>query len=200
MRLARIVTSLLMLGVTIASVAEAQDFVLRPGDAVRVIVPRDTTISGTYAVDQSAHATFPIIGRFNVGGQPWSAVFAPLMAAFRRELREPGITLIPMRRVVVLGAVNKAGDYLIEPSATLSNAVAAAAGAAPDGTTRRIRIVRDDRTIVAHAPRGQEIVEMPMQSGDRIFVQQRSWFERNTTFLITAMLSLTGIIATLSLR
>ncbi|MBM3908272.1 MAG: hypothetical protein FJ363_09405 [Gemmatimonadetes bacterium] len=200
MRLARFVTALLMLGVTFASVAEGQDFVLRPGDAVRVIVPRDTTISGTYAVDQGAHVAFPIIGRFNVGGQPWSAVSAPLMAAFRRELREPGITLIPMRRVVVLGAVNKAGDYLIEPSASLSSAVAASGGATPDGTVRRIRILRDSLTIVANAPRGQEILEMPVQSGDRIFVQQRSWFERNTAFLITAMLSLTGIIATFSLR
>lgn len=185
---------------TVASVAAAQDFVLRPGDAVRVIVPRDTTISGTYQVDPSATVTLPMIGPMKVGDQPWSTASVAIMSAFRRELREPGITLIPMRRVVVLGAVNKAGDYLIPPSASLSSAVAAAGGATPDGTARRIRILRDSLVIVAHAPRGQEIVEMPVQSGDRIFVEQRGWFERNTTFLITAMLSLTGIIATFALR
>ena len=49
-------------------------------------------------------------------------------------------------------------------------------------------------------PRAAWNADMPVESGDQIFVLQRSWFARNSNFLITAILSLTGIVATLALR
>ncbi len=179
---------------------QAQDFALRPADAVRVYVPRDTGLSGTFDVDLQSVLTLPLVGRVEVGGKPWSQVSLQLMAAYRRELREPGITLTPMRRVIVLGAVNKPGSYLIEPTVMLSGAIAAAEGALADGTVRRVRVTRGNTIIQADASRGFEIADMPVESGDQIFVLQRSWFARNSNFLITALLSLTGIAVTLALR
>lgn len=179
---------------------QAQDFALRPGDAVRVYVPRDTGLSGTFDVDLHSVLTLPLVGRVDVAGKPWNQVNAQLMAAYRREVREPGITLTPMRRVIVLGAVNRPGSYLIEPTVTLSGAIAAAEGALADGTVRRVRVTRGSSIIQADASRGLEIADMPVESGDQIFVLQRGWFSRNSNFLITAILSLTGIVATLALR
>lgn len=179
---------------------QAQDFALRPGDAVRVYVPRDTGLSGTFDVDLQSVLTLPLLGRVDVAGKPWNQVSVQLLTAYRRELRELGITLTPMRRVIVLGAVNKPGSYLIEPTVTLSGAIAAAEGAVADATVRRVRIARGASVIQAAASRGLEIADIPVESGDQIFVLQRSWFARNSNFLITAILSLTGIAATLALR
>lgn len=179
---------------------QAQDFALRPGDAVRVYVPRDTGLSGTFDVDLQSVLTLPLVGSVDIAGKPWNQVGVQLMAAFRRELREPGITLTPLRRVLVLGAVNKPGSYLIEPAVTLSGAIAEAEGAIADGTVRRVRVTRGGSIIQADAPRGLEIADMPVESGDQIFVLQRNWFARNSNFLITAILSLTGIVATFALR
>ncbi|MDP1859248.1 MAG: polysaccharide biosynthesis/export family protein [Gemmatimonadaceae bacterium] len=179
---------------------QAQNFALRPGDAVRVYVPRDTSLSGTFDVDPQSVLTLPLVGRVDVAGKPWNQVSVQLMAAFRRELREPGITLTPLRRVLVLGAVNKPGSYLIEPAVTLAGAIAEAEGALADATVRRVRVTRGGSVIQADASRGLEIADMPVESGDQIFVLQRNWFARNSNFLITALLSLTGIVATLALR
>lgn len=187
----------LLVGVTSLG---AQDFALRAGDAVRLVIPYDTVISGTFAVDPQGAVTLPIVGLVDVSGQPWRDVHLKLLAAFRRELREPGLTVVPLRRVIVLGAVNKPGSYLVEPTVTLSGAIAAAAGAVPDGTVKRVRVTRGTTTLQANASHGAEIADMPVESGDQIFVLQRSWFARNSTFLISAMLSLTAIVVTLVRR
>jgi polysaccharide export outer membrane protein len=191
----------IVLGIVVgASTLGAQEFALRAGDAIKLLVPREKDLTGTFTVDPTAAVTLPILGRVEVGGKPWSAVNASILEAYRRELREPGITLIPLRRVVVLGAVIKPGSYLVEPTVTLSGAVAAASGAIPDGTLRRIRVVRGDTTFRADAARHREIADIPIQSGDEIFVLQRNWFARNTTFLISALLSFTGIAVTIAKR
>ncbi len=178
----------------------AQDFALRAGDAIKLVIPDEKVLSDTFAVDLQGAVTLPVIGRVEVAGQPWRDVHTKLMAAFHRELREPGLSLIPLRRVVVLGAVNRPGIYLVGPTVTLSGAIAAASGAITDGTAKRVRVTRGNSVIQADAPRGMEIADMPVESGDQIFVLQRSWFARNSNFLITAILSLTGIVATLALR
>ncbi len=178
----------------------AQDFALRAGDAIKLFVPDEKALSDTFAVDMQGAVTLPVIGRVEVAGQPWRDVHAKLLAAFHRELKEPGLSLIPLRRVVVLGAVNKPGNYLVGPTVTLSGAIAAASGAVTDGTVRRVRVTRGNSVIQADAPRGMEIADMPVESGDQIYVLQRSWFARNSNFLITAILSLTGIVATFALR
>ena len=178
----------------------AQDFALRAGDAIKLVVPNEKAISDTFAVDMQGTVTLPVIGRVEVGGQPWTEVHSKLLAAFRREIKEPGLSLMPLRRVVVLGAVNKPGSYLVGPTVTLSGAIAAASGSVADGTVKRVRVTRGNVVIQADAPRGLEVADMPVESGDQIFVLQRNWFARNSNFLITALLSLTGIIATFALR
>lgn len=182
------------------SSANAQNFALRPGDAIKLVIPGEKVLSDTFSVDLQGTVTLPVIGRAEVAGQPWRDVHAKLLGAFQRELKEPGLSLTPLRRVVVLGAVNKPGNYLVGPTVTLSGAIAAASGAVTDGTARRVRVTRGNSVIQADAPRGMEIADMPVESGDQIFVLQRSWFARNSNFLITAILSLTGIVATFALR
>ena len=183
-----------------ASSLAAQDFVLRAGDAIRLIVPGEAALSDIYDVDPQGAVTLPLIGRMDVAKQSWQDVRSKLLAAYRRELREPGINVIPLRRVLVLGAVNKPGSYLLAPTVSLSGAIATASGAVADGSARRIRITRGDSTFLVSAGRDAEIADMPVQSGDQIFVLQRNWFARNSNFLITALLSVTGIVATIALR
>lgn len=194
--LAHIVLGLLLGATSLA----AQDFSLRAGDAIKVLVPREIDLSGTFDVDPAGAITLPLVGRVQVGGKPWTEVSPVLLAAYRHELREMDISLTPLRRVVVLGAVNRPGSYLVEPTVTMSGAIAAASGAGSDGSLRRIRVVRGDTAFQPKVDHTREIADVPLESGDQIFVLQRNWFARNNAFLITALLSVTGIIATLGRR
>ena len=189
-------SALLGLLMTAASLG-AQEIVLRPGDAIHVMVPREKDLSGKFDVDATAAVTIPTIGRVEVGGRPWSEVRAALLTALQREVREPGIVLTPLRHVVVLGSVNKPGTFLLEPTVTLSGAIALASGVTPEGDLRRIRLVRDDSVRYVAAPKGREIDDIALQSGDQLFVLQRSWVERNSALLITTLLSITGLVAVL---
>lgn len=181
----------------VAAPLAAQEFALHPGDAIKVTVPMEKELSGTFNVDETSTVTIPMIGRAAVGGKPWSEVSATLLAALRRELREPGISLTPLRRVVVLGAVNKPGTFLVEPTVTLTGAIALASGVTPEGDLRRIRLVRNGSVLNVVAPNGREIDDIPLQSGDQLFVLQRSWVARNSALLITMLLSITGLVAAL---
>jgi protein involved in polysaccharide export with SLBB domain len=120
-----------------------------------------------------------------------------LLTALQREVREPGIVLTPLRHVVVLGSVNKPGTFLLEPTVTLSGAIALASGVTPEGDLRRIRLVRDDSVRYVVAPKGREIDDIALQSGDQLFVLQRGWVVRNSALLITTLLSITGLVAVL---
>jgi protein involved in polysaccharide export with SLBB domain len=182
---------------TTAGSLGAQEILLRPGDAIRVMVPREKDLSGQFDVDETSAVTIPTIGRVEVGGKPWSGVRAALLTALQREVREPGIVLTPLRRVVVLGSVTKPGTFLLEPTITLSGAIALAAGVTPEGDLRRIRLVRDDSVRYIAAPKGREIDDIALQSGDQLFVLQRSWVARNSALLITTLLSITGLVAVL---
>jgi polysaccharide export outer membrane protein len=188
--------TLLGLLMTAASLG-AQEISLRPGDAIRVMVPRENDLSGQFDVDATSAVTIPTIGRVEVGGKPWSAVRAALLTALQREVREPGIVLTPLRRVVVLGSVTKPGTFLLEPTVTLSGAIALASGVTPEGDLRRIRLVRGDSVRYVAAPKGREIDDIALQSGDQLFVLQRSWVTRNSALLITTLLSITGLVAVL---
>ena len=117
-RISTILTGLAL--VLEASSLGAQDFALRAGDAIKLVVPNEKALSDTFAVDLQGTVTLPVIGRVDVGGQSWREVHAKLLAAFRRDLKEPGLSLMPLRRVIVLGAVNKPGSYLVGPTVTLS--------------------------------------------------------------------------------
>lgn len=181
----------------IAVPVHAQEMSLRPGDAIRVSVPLEKELSGLFDVDATSAVTIPMIGRVEVGGKPWPDVRATLMAAFRRQVKEPGIALTPLRRVVVLGAVNKPGSFLLEPTVTLSGAIALASGVTPEGSLHRIRLVRGDSAAILSAPEGREMADVPLQSGDQLFVLRRGWIERNTALLVTGLLSITGLVAAL---
>ena len=101
------------MSLTVALRLGAQDagVVLRPGDHIEVTVPTEATLSGTVAVDERGIATFPVLGARLVAGLRWAEVRDSVLAAFRRELKDSSITLVPLRRGM-LNAPVESGDQL----------------------------------------------------------------------------------------
>ncbi len=201
--------SLLLLGFVVWSAsgtASAQGaptpgegFVLGPGDVVRVKIWREKALDGEFQVDETGRLTLPLLGTQTVTGVPWAQLHDSLLSAYRRELKAPAVTLIPLRRIYVLGEVTKPGLYLADPTLSLTGIVALAGGASPQGDLRKVRLIRGGMTIAS-----EDAVNGPTQptvrSGDQIVVEQRSWFDRNSTFLASAAISLASIVITLVRR
>ncbi len=177
-----------------AQTAETQSLTLRPGDVIRVQIYQEEDISGDYSVDENGMVVLPLIGQRNVAGVAIGVLRDSLIADFRVHLRNPAITITPLRRVHVLGEVSRPGLYPLDPTVTLAGAIALAGGATANGDLRRVRIVRDGTILRERVGSGETIHAANIRSDDQIIVERRSWFERNSTFVVSTVLSLTSIV------
>jgi len=193
------VALLFAVGVLAPALTAAQP-TLKPGDAVRVTIASAPSQSGTYPVDDRGVVTLPILGERMATTLPWPALRDSLLVAYRVQLREPLIAVIPLRRVVVLGEVSAQGVQYVEPAVGLVGAVAMAGGATANGDLSRVRIVRGDSSIILRNPEARTLPQVPIESGDQIYVERQGWFTRNQNFMISVVLSMATIVATLTLR
>ena len=167
---------------------------LVPGDIVRVMIWREPDLTGDFQVDQDGKVVLPLLGELRVDNKEWGAVRDQLLQGYRRELRNPSIELTPFRSVYILGEVNLPGRYNIHPTNdNLAGAVSLAGGVTSDGDVTNMRIIREGVIILDGIVGEQRLAELGVRSGDQLFVGRRSWLDRNSTFIASAVLSLGGI-------
>jgi polysaccharide export outer membrane protein len=165
---------------------------LRPGDAVRVFVWREQDLSGEFPSDEDTVVTLPMLGRTRVSGLTAAALRDTLINRFSRDLKNPSVTVTPLRRLYVLGEVPRPGLYSVDPTVTLAGAIALAGGATANGNIEKLRLVRGGKTITGISAQ-ESVGDIDVRSGDQVFVDRRSWFDRNNTFLVSSILSVTSI-------
>lgn len=180
-----------------AGSAAADAVKLAPGDVVKVEIWREKELSGEFMVEPSGTVVFPMLGPQPVAGIPLGEVRRRLLEGYRVRLRTTSISITPLRRVEVLGEVNKPGVYLVDPTVSLSGTVATAEGATRDGSLRRIQIVRDGQVYRAQVGPGTSLAAADVRSGDQIVVGQKSWVSRNSTFLVSMVLAVPTTLLTL---
>lgn len=179
-------------------VSASSELVLMPGDVLQVVIWREEDLSGEFQVDRDGVVVLPLLGERTVVGRPWGEVKDELLEGYRGELRNPSIELTPFRTVYVLGEVRLPGLYQVQPTHdNLAGAVALAGGATPQGDVMKLKVVREGTVVLDGIPGERRLAALGIRSGDQIFVPRRGWFDRNSTFLVSAMLSLTSIMVTL---
>lgn len=183
-----------------AARAAPETFSLGSGDVVRVRIWREPGLDGDFQVDEQGALTLPLLGSRGVTGIPWLELRDSLLVAYRRELKAPSVTLTPLRRVYVLGEVNRPGLYLADPTLSLAGIVALAGGASPIGDLGKLRVVRQGETIINHAPIEGQLIQAGIRSDDQVFVDRRNWFSLNSTFVASAAISVASIVISLLRR
>ncbi|MEO7996904.1 MAG: polysaccharide biosynthesis/export family protein [Gemmatimonadaceae bacterium] len=173
---------------------------LQIGDVLRIYVWREPTLTGDFPVDQYGMITLPMLGARKADGVPWTALRDSLLAGFQRQVKTDAITLTPLRRVYVLGSVLRPGLYMLDPTFGLQGAVSLAGGAGPDGDLDHIRVLRDGAVVVDRISVKKAVSQFEVRSGDQVFVERRGWFDRNSTLLLTSVISLAGIVVSLASR
>jgi polysaccharide export outer membrane protein len=166
---------------------------VRPGDLIRLRIWREEDLSGEFQVNAAGTAVIPRLGEYVVVGETSQSLASRLIEDYRRYLRNPSIEITVLRRINVLGAVAKPGVYNVDPTVTIADALALAGGVTPIGNQDNIRIIRDGQELTASISDRTQIGDTPIQSGDQIFVAERSIFRRNTalyTTLISAAVTL----------
>ena len=164
---------------------------LKPGDAIRISISREPEQGGEFIVDESGQAALPMIGVRNVVGIAPTELKRQLQDAYSEQLRNQVVQIILLRRISVLGAVNKPGMYHVDPTMALADAVALAGGATGGVNIDEVRIIRDGREIEA---RLDETTMEQIHSGDHIVVGEQSWVLRNARYIVGVSLSALAIV------
>ena len=180
--------------------ADSTRGLLRPGDVIRLRIWREPDLSGDFPVDETGTVTFPKIGTFRVFDYTTAALKAKLLESYAVYLRNPSVEVTMLRRINVLGAVQRPGLYPIDPTMTIADALAMAGGATPSGDQHHVVLVRNGVRVTEALSAETSIAETALRSGDQLFVPERSFIVRNSG-LVAASLSVTAsLIIALFLR
>lgn len=182
--------------------AMAQDYGLRSGDQLQISFytaagEEIREITGERLVDRAGNIFLPYVGTVRVLGMDATGVRERLEELYASFYDSPVVDVQVQLRVSVTGSVMRPGNYFVDPSSTLIDALATAGGVTPDVTISninipsdpsRVRLVREGETRIldlradAATP---ESLNLRVASGDWIFVpvKQRSRFRDDLLFL-----------------
>jgi protein involved in polysaccharide export with SLBB domain len=151
---------------------------LRVGDVLKLRIWREEDLSGEFQVPEDGMVVLPKIGPWKVTNRPTVALRQEIVAAYQKYLRNTSIEITFLRRVNVLGAVNEPGVYPLDETMTIANALALAGGARQDGKADEVQLFRDGQRLKAKISQRTPIAELPIRSGDQLYVPERSWLSR----------------------
>lgn len=153
--------------------AGADDYVLGPGDKVRVLVFGEATLSGEFIVAGSGRVSFPLIGEVAAAGLTVQKFRTEVDHQLRQGyLREPRVSVevLTYRPFYILGEVNKPGEYPYTSGLNVLNAVATAGGFTYRAQTKRVLIRRAKEAAEQPYPLAADTRVSP---GDTIRVPER---------------------------
>ena len=180
--------------------------VLRPGDALRVVVFRQKELSGEFLIDSRGQLQMPGVGTIQAAGlEPQQVTIRLRQALLERGFADPEISVQPLIRVSVLGEIRAPALYPVDPGTSLIQLLTIAGGPTPGANLRQTRVVREGRVFevdLQSALIGSAAGRVVLYSNDVVVVPKRSGFTReNVSFalnLATSALALATFVVTLN--
>lgn len=190
-RLSMTIWLLALMSVLIGSmVRAAEEYLLGPGDTVRIAVYNNPDLGIDTQIAEDGSISFPLIGRVVIGGMSKSAASAALSkrlidGGFLRSAQiNLTVTEYRSQQVSVLGEVNRPGKYPIAAQTSLMDLLAQAGGVTAKGS-RQVTVVRHDaegKQVKQEIDLDQLVsaaaasVDLAMHNGDVIYVAQQPTF------------------------
>jgi polysaccharide biosynthesis/export protein len=148
--------------------------VLRPGDSVKIAVYQSTDLTQAFQVAPNGTPAEPLYQEIVIAGVPIPVVEDRVRAFLSRFEARPRFVVLPRFRVALGGEIRSPGLYYFPPGTTITQAVAQAGGATPDGRLNRVHLIREGKLVVADLTELQPgAAQTPIHSGDQILVQRR---------------------------
>jgi polysaccharide export outer membrane protein len=177
----------------LAQAPSAGEESIHPGDLVRLAVLREPDLSGEFPVNQYGTVVLPLIGEYDVSRETHRSFRTRVIHDLGEIRQAQDIEVTVLRRVRIVGEVNEAGLYPLDPTMTLGDALALAGGWTELAREGKVELRRGDQVIQADVRLDQRVADSPVRSGDEILVPRRSWLSRNAPAVIG---SLAGLIVT----
>jgi polysaccharide export outer membrane protein len=119
---------------------------LNAGDVLRIAVWREEELSREVIVRPDGHLTFPLVGEIRAAGRTPEAVREEIVERLVEYIPDPVVTVSVMaargNKVFVIGQVARPGEYAMDRSMTVIQALALAGGLGQFANGNRIQILR----------------------------------------------------------
>lgn len=136
-------------GAPVSASAQSMDYLLGPGDKVRVTVYGEESLSGEFFVTGSGLMSLPLIGELKAGGLTVGQFQETVQRALSDGyLKDPRVSaeVLTFRPFYILGEVDKPGTYPYTSGLTVLNAVATAGGFTYRADKRNVWIKHNGET------------------------------------------------------
>ena len=162
-----------------AAAPAPSEYVLGPGDEVRIQIWGTVDFAGNPTLDRNGQINLPKIGAITLGGVQEKDLEAVLKKQVATVYNNFSInaTLGKLRgiTVYVVGQANQPGTYNLNSLSTLVNAVFASGGPNTNGSMRQIELKRGGRTITTldlydFIAKGDKSKDAALQPGDVIMI------------------------------
>ena len=163
----------------VENVPVTPDYVIGPGDQIRLQVYGQVNQQGSYVVDRNGEIAIPQLGTVQVAGVQYASLREFLRSQLGRVYRnfDLNVNLGQLRsiQVFVVGQARRPGNYTISSLSTLLNALFASGGPSPQGSLRDIQVRRGSDTVVHFdlydlLLKGDKSKDVRLLPGDVIFI------------------------------
>lgn len=141
-----VLLSLLLAAGAASGQAGATDYLLNPGDALRVSVWKETELQRDLIVQPDGSITYPLVGTVPAAGRAPGAVQNDIAQRIDRFIPGAVVTVELVEAkgnmVFVLGEVTKPGGYQLGGPISVVQAISLAGGFTPFASTGRVRVLR----------------------------------------------------------
>jgi polysaccharide export outer membrane protein len=174
--MSRIFKSLLLIaGLLATATARAQTGAtiegLNPGDQVRIVVWRNTELSGDFTVAANGTLMHPLYREVQVTGIPIATVEDRLRTFLARFTTNPQFVISPLVKVVVSGEVRAPNVLSVPPETTVAQAIVLAGGPTAAAKLGHVRLLRDRQEIIVDLRRADsQAASLQIRSGDQIMI------------------------------
>ena len=157
-------------------------YTIQPGDLLEISVWREEYLEREVAVQPDGRISFPLVGVLNAAGSTVDEVQVRVAERLAQYIPDPVVTVsikeIVGNRVYVLGQVQNPGQFIMNPTVDVMQALALAGGTTPFAELNDIKILRRSagrQTLIefryADIARGRNLEQnIILQSGDVIIV------------------------------
>lgn len=184
--------------------AQAQDTTaggLAPGDQIRIIVWRNTELSGDFFVAADGTITHPIYREVQVTGLSMAGVEEKLRTFLTRYTTNPQFVVMALVRIVVGGEVRAPNLYSVPPQTTVTQAIALAGGTTELANLSQVRILRDGQQVDVDLTKVDEKAGLlQIRSGDQILIGRKRNIFRDIIGPASSTLGLVVSITSIFLR
>lgn len=163
----------------VGDIAVTPDYVIGPGDDLRVQIWGQVNLRSSFVVDRTGAISLPGAGTIHVAGLRFDQLTDFLRSQLGRVYRnfDLNVNMGQLRsiQVFVVGEARMPGSYTVSSLSTLLNALFASGGPKPEGSLRDIQVKRGGKTIVHFdlydmLLHGDKSSDVQLSSGDVIFI------------------------------